>query len=165
MYPILGCSIFSLAIFLERLFYILKGKKGVLLDFQRRVDELLNNPNLEVKGLKDAIDMLIEGKTVSLSRGIGALSLIARVSTLLGLLGTVLGMVEVFRNVAAGKLGNPEALAGGIWVALLTTVFGLSVAIPTVFMHGLLSSMISRIEEEMLKLGEEVLIRYVKGKA
>ena len=72
-------------------------------------------------------------------------------------------MVEVFKEVSEGKLGDPEALAGGIWVALITTVFGLSVAIPAVFMHGFLSSLVSRREEELLKIGEEVLIEKAKS--
>ncbi|MCD6364061.1 MAG: MotA/TolQ/ExbB proton channel family protein [Synergistetes bacterium] len=158
MYPIFICSILSLAIFLERLFYLLK-RRQIIERFRRKIEGLSG----DIKELREILMVLVEGEAMRLSKGLGALSLIARVSTLLGLLGTVLGMVEVFKEVSEGKLGDPEALAGGIWVALITTVFGLSVAIPAVFMHGFLSSLVSRREEELLKIGEEVLIEKAKS--
>ncbi|MCS7233650.1 MAG: MotA/TolQ/ExbB proton channel family protein [Synergistetes bacterium] len=162
MYPILLCSIFAFAIFLER-FFLLINKKKTIGAFKKELESLVKEKPFNVKELKEILDILIEVEVKRLSRGIGALALIARVSTLLGLLGTVLGMIEVFKKIAEGKLGDPEALASGIWVALLTTVFGLSVAIPSVFMHGILSSLVSRKEEEFTKLGEEILKDYPKN--
>ncbi len=67
-----------------------------------------------------------------LQRGFRALDAIAQVAPLLGLFGTVLGMIEAFRQLqAAGSAVDPSLLAGGIWVALLTTAVGLAVAMPT----------------------------------
>jgi biopolymer transport protein ExbB len=67
-----------------------------------------------------------------LQRGFRALDAIAQVAPLLGLFGTVLGMIEAFRQLqAAGNAVDPSLLAGGIWVALLTTAMGLAVAMPT----------------------------------
>lgn len=163
MYPIFLCSILSLAIFIERLSLLINRKK-VLSDFKTKLESITNGTKSDVKDIKELIEILIESYVKKLSKGIGTLSLIAKISTLLGLLGTVLGMVEVFKNVSEGKLGDPSALAGGIWVALLTTVFGLSVAIPTVFMHGVLSSIIARREEELIQMGEETLRGYVENK-
>lgn len=66
-----------------------------------------------------------------LSRFIGALDVIAQIAPLLGLFGTVLGMIEAFQELeGAGAAVDPSALAGGIWVALLTTAVGLAVAMP-----------------------------------
>lgn len=63
------------------------------------------------------------------------LKLCAAIGPLLGLLGTVLGMVEVFSNLSESSMPDPTALAGGIWEALLTTVMGLSLAIPALIVH------------------------------
>ena len=67
------------------------------------------------------------------------LRLIAVISPLLGLLGTVLGMVSVFRAIAENVAPNPALLAAGIWEALATTVMGLSIAIPTLMVYYFLS--------------------------
>lgn len=164
MYPIFICSVLSLAVFLERLVSLLRGKK-VASAFESRLYEAVKGLDFDIKSLREVVDMLVELEVRELSKGIGFLSLMARVSTLLGLLGTVVGMVEVFQRVSEGKLGDPASLAGGIWVALLTTIFGLSVAIPAVFMHGILSSIVSKREEELLILGKEFLIRYAKERS
>lgn len=66
-----------------------------------------------------------------LQRGLKALDAIAQIAPLLGLFGTVLGMIEAFRQLqGAGNAVDPSMLAGGIWVALLTTAVGLAVAMP-----------------------------------
>ena len=63
------------------------------------------------------------------------LKLCAAIGPLLGLLGTVLGMVDVFSNLSAQTMPDPSMLAGGIWEALLTTVMGLTLAIPALIVH------------------------------
>lgn len=63
------------------------------------------------------------------------LKLCAAIGPLLGLLGTVIGMVDVFSNLAQKAMPDPSLLAGGIWQALLTTVMGLSLAIPALIVH------------------------------
>ena len=63
------------------------------------------------------------------------LKLCAAIGPLLGLLGTVLGMVDVFSNLSARSMPDPSMLAGGIWEALLTTVMGLTLAIPALIVH------------------------------
>lgn len=73
------------------------------------------------------------------------LEIIATLSPLLGLLGTVLGMIEAFRQLeSAGSQVDPAILSGGIWQALLTTAVGLVVAIPTVVMHAWLERRVER---------------------
>jgi biopolymer transport protein ExbB len=96
-------------------------------------------------------------------KGLGTLATIARVAPLLGLLGTVLGMVSTFRGLpavsgtASGGAGMTE-LASGIWVALLTTVAGLAVAVPVILCHTFLSARIDS-EEETLHRGIDFLVR------
>ena len=96
-------------------------------------------------------------------KGLGTLATIARVAPLLGLLGTVLGMVSTFRGLpavsghASSGAGMAD-LASGIWVALLTTVAGLSVAVPVILCHTALSARIDS-EEETLHRGVDFLVR------
>lgn len=85
-----------------------------------------------------------------LQRGFRALDAIAQVAPLLGLFGTVLGMIEAFRQLqAAGNAVDPSLLAGGIWVALLTTAMGLAVAMPTQLM---LTWLETRVENERVAI-------------
>lgn len=91
-------------------------------------------------------------------RNLPVLEIIARVSPLLGLLGTVLGMVEMFRSLHLGESSGAQAVTGGIWKALFTTVAGLAVAIPIIIAHGMLSGRIDK-EEETLERGADFLLR------
>ncbi len=80
-----------------------------------------------------------------LERGFRLLDTVAQIAPLLGLLGTVLGMIEAFRSLQnAGSTVDPSLLAGGIWVALLTTAVGLAVAIPTSIVLAWLESRTAR---------------------
>jgi len=92
-------------------------------------------------------------------KGLTLLSTIARVEPLLGLLGTVLGIVNVFRAVAESEgAANMALLASGIWEALLTTVAGLSVAIPAVLCYSWFSSKIDAAEESLWR-GTDFILR------
>jgi biopolymer transport protein ExbB len=82
----------------------------------------------------------------------------AKISPLLGLLGTVLGMVEMFRTLNLGGSVNSAAVTGGIWKALFTTVAGLTVAIPVIIAHSLLAGRIDR-EEEKLRRGADFVMQ------
>jgi biopolymer transport protein ExbB len=78
------------------------------------------------------------------------LELVANVSPLLGLLGTVIGMVDAFAALEqAGSKVDPSLLAGGIWTALLTTVAGLSVAIPALAAHNIFDGKIESVRARM----------------
>ncbi|APG49071.1 MotA/TolQ/ExbB proton channel family protein [Phaeobacter porticola] len=80
-----------------------------------------------------------------LERGLGTLDVVAQLAPLLGLFGTVLGMIEAFQQLqAAGSSVDPSLLAGGIWVALLTTAAGLAVAMPTSLVLNWLSARMQR---------------------
>lgn len=84
-----------------------------------------------------------------LERGLTTLEIIGGISPLLGLLGTVLGMVDMFNAVSIAGLGNPQVLSNGIAKALITTVAGLVIAIPAVAFHGLYSKRVDELATEM----------------
>jgi len=90
---------------------------------------------IEVEARPDAIRRMeaeAEQAFVPLERGLRVLDIVVQLAPLLGLFGTVLGMIEAFQSLqSAGSQVDPSALAGGIWVALLTTAAGLAVAMPT----------------------------------
>lgn len=87
--------------------------------------------------LSDRADAEAEDRFARLERGLGALDIVAQLAPLMGLFGTVLGMIEAFQQLqSAGNSVDPSLLAGGIWVALLTTAAGLAVAMPTSLILG-----------------------------
>ena len=92
----------------------------------------------------DAIELLLDEailrETPALQRGLGLLKLLASIAPLLGLLGTVTGMILTFQSITLFGSGDPKLMAGGISQALVTTVLGLIVAIPLLFSHTLLAS-------------------------
>ncbi|MEL6992709.1 MAG: MotA/TolQ/ExbB proton channel family protein [Pseudomonadota bacterium] len=92
----------------------------------------------------DDTDRLIseaEARFARLERGLRILDNVAQLAPLLGLFGTVLGMIEAFQALQdAGSQVDPSILAGGIWVALMTTAAGLAVAMPTSILHSWLES-------------------------
>ena len=89
---------------------------------------------------------------------LGAAAFVAAVSPLLGLLGTVIGMVEVFTEITTHGVGNPTALAGGIAQALITTAAGLTVAIPSLigyrYYRSRVDTLVVDMEKEAIKLVE-----------
>lgn len=102
------------------------------------------------QAIEDEVERLALSRLHDLQRGFRALDAIAQVSPLLGLFGTVLGMIEAFRQLqAAGSAVDPSLLAGGIWVALLTTAVGLAVAMPVSLV---LTWLESRVENERVAI-------------
>jgi len=161
MIPILVCSVIALAIVIERLYFIRTTQKDPKETLNRLKESLKGNRFseewMDEKDSRDSMKRMIgEGlrlkdlpkwkmeETLSevgqeeinkQNRYIRGLEVIASITPLLGLLGTVIGMVQAFSKVAEHKgIVDPSLLAGGIWEALLTTAAGLSVAIPTMIM-------------------------------
>jgi biopolymer transport protein ExbB len=99
------------------------------------------------------------------SRNLRPLELIYYLAPVLGLLGTVLGMIDAFRGLAvsAGAAGESSALASGIWEALLTTAVGLSIAIPFAVMHALLESRLEGLADQVTDLVTRVLTLQAKA--
>lgn len=96
--------------------------------------------------------------TVELERNLNTLGTIAAIAPLMGLLGTVIGMIKVFAVITTEGVGNPETLAGGISEALITTATGLVIAIPSLifyrYFRGKISTLVVDMEEQAMKLIE-----------
>ena len=177
MHPILLCSVLSLAIFMERLWSLRRKRvmpESLLPKVERLVREgMLPNAISAVKGddsslsrilvvglknagkkreqIKEVLEEVGGREATRLEKYIEALATIASVSTLLGLLGTISGMIKIFSAISHEVAVNPTTLAGGISEALNTTAFGLVVAIPTTvfykYLIGKAEDMIVEMEE------------------
>ncbi len=125
----------------------------LLLNPKRPVDELvlmsmrgLTQHKLDVATLKEELDRVATLRLNQLRAYLRPLEVIATLSPLLGLLGTVLGMIIAFQQMeAAGNQVDPSVLSGGIWQALLTTAVGLAVAIPVVTVHNWMERKVERV--------------------
>ena len=110
--------------------------------------------------LKEAIEDTGRHVVHELDRFIGTLGMIASLSPLMGLLGTVLGMIRTFNAITTSGVGNPTALAGGIAEALIATAAGLAVAIPATIAYSLLRGRVERLvvamEKEAMKLVQAI---------
>ena len=108
--------------------------------------------------MKEALDDTGRAVTHELERFLSALGTIASISPLLGLLGTVIGMIEIFGSQAPTGGGNPIVLAHGISVALYNTAFGLIVAIPSMIFYryyrGKVDALVMEMERQAIKLVE-----------
>ena len=99
--------------------------------------------------LKEVLEEVGQRETFFLERGIGAVGVVASLEPLLGLLGTVIGMIKAFQRVAVGGVGDPRLVAEGVWVALLTTAAGLLVAIPAYIAYRYLLARVDRLTMEL----------------
>jgi len=106
--------------------------------------------------MKESIEDTGRQVVHELERFLNSLGTIAAVTPLLGLLGTVIGMIKVFSKITSHGVGDPSILADGISVALLTTAGGLIVAIPSLiayrYLRGKVDSLVLNMEEEALKM-------------
>ncbi|MCP4666777.1 MAG: MotA/TolQ/ExbB proton channel family protein [Deltaproteobacteria bacterium] len=184
MYPIIFCSIVALAIFLERM-WVLRRKHIIPDAFILDVEELLNEQRISeaisicqkdtssiseiflaglktikkgMRSVKEAIEERGSREATILEKNAGILSTIANVTPLLGLLGTVSGMIKTFNAISVQGIGNPAPLAGGIAEALITTAAGLCIAIPTLvgyrFLKDKADSLIFEMEENSIRVVE-----------
>ncbi len=184
MVPIVACSVAALAIIIERFWSLNKkrvmpeqlvgriwqlSRKGQLTD--QRILEMrdasplgrvlasgLLNKGFAREIMKESIEETGRHVAHELERFLNTLGTIAAVTPLLGLLGTVLGMIKVFTAITSVGVGDPTQLAGGISQALLTTAAGISVAIPSLIFHryfrGRVNELVVYMEEEAMKMVE-----------
>ena len=180
MLPILICSVVAMAIVLERFWSLQRrritpdnlvaqvwqwSKSGVLDD--RRIESLrdgsplgkvlaagLVNRTYAREVMKESIEEVGRHVVYDLARYLNTLGTIAAVSPLLGLLGTVIGMIKVFAAITTQGVGDASILAGGISEALITTAAGLSVAIPTLMLYRYFRN---RVEGLVVAMEQEAL--------
>ena len=184
MWPILACSIISMAIIAERFWSLRQTKiaptnlvasvwqwhKSDQLD-AKRIQALRTNSPLGMilaagllnrKHSREIMKESIEevGRVVAhgLERFLNTLGTISSITPLLGLLGTVIGMIKVFTVITSQGIGDPSILSEGISEALLTTAAGLSVAIPSLmfyrYFRGKVDDLVVTMEQEALKMVE-----------
>jgi len=119
---------------------------------------IIHRPHVTVELARDEIGRVGAEELRYLESHMRGLEMVANIAPLMGLLGTVLGMVNAFAALeAAGTQVNPSLLAGGIWTALLTTIAGLSVAIPATAAHYIFDGKIDRIRADMRDIAIRIL--------
>ncbi len=176
MYPILFCSVLTFAIFLEKM-WSLRRSNVIPENFLKEVEEFLrvgkhnealalcsaSNSSIariiyaglkrigkNVEQIKEAVSDQGRQEAILMERYLTTLGTIAGVSPLLGLLGTVTGMIKTFNVLALSKkLGDPGMLSAGISEALITTAAGLIVAIPSFILYKYFSSRVDRLVVKM----------------
>ncbi len=184
MVPILLCSVIAMAIVAER-FWTLQRRRITPGDLVVQVWQWAKSGNLNddrIRALrkssplgrilaagmvnrdtsrammKEGIEEVGRHVVHDLDRYLNTLGTIASITPLLGLLGTVIGMIKVFAVITTQGVGNPGVLAGGISEALITTAAGLTVAIPALMFHryfrGHVDELVVTMEQEALKMVE-----------
>jgi biopolymer transport protein ExbB len=184
MLPIIACSIVALAIIIERLWSLQVRRvlpKNLVAQVWRwdKIHQLNDEHLKELQAssplgsvlaagianrkqnrevMKESIEDTGRHVVHELERYLNTLGTIAAITPLLGLLGTVVGMIQVFATITTIGVGNPGALAGGISQALITTAAGMSVAIPTLmfyrYFRGKVRMLVLRMEQEAMGMVE-----------
>ena len=175
IWPILLCSILALAIIIERMF-ALKRRNVSPLGLTDSVGKLLMRGGIspraiaEIEGnsplgrvlaaglkishqhrvvIKETVEEAGRHEVHELEKHLQTLGTIAAITPLLGLLGTVIGMIKVFSAITIFGVGDPQALAEGISEALVTTAAGLSVGIPSLMFHRYFRGKINELTVDM----------------
>ena len=123
-----------------------------------------DNPGLDAESLELKLHEAVLKERPSIESGLNLLKIISMVAPLLGLLGTVTGMIITFQMITLFGAGDPKAMAGGISQALITTVLGLVVAIPTVLMHTLVNGKAQRILHILEEQSAGIVADSVEGR-
>lgn len=189
MIPIAACSLLGLAIVIER---CLALRRHAILDprvltlvetydastspeqairvcrsahgpFARIIEEVIKVRDLHPVQLIETMNATGRTQVGTLERGLTALEIVGNVSPLLGLLGTVLGLVTIFNAITAEGIGNAQVLSEGIAKALITTVAGLCVAIPAVACHSWLSRRVDDFATEMQERATGLIAKIQPG--
>ena len=183
MIPITLASLIGLAVVIERL-YVLRQGRIIVPEIAEAVETLsasndlsvayaicdrkpgpfanvikagLDNADNDWTLIRDVLQETGRQEATLLTRRLGVLETVAAVSPLLGLLGTVLGMIRVFATISAAGLGNPETLSSGISEAMVTTAAGLIIGIPALVAYNWLNGRADRIIYDMEFYSSKVL--------
>lgn len=111
--------------------------------------------------IESKIDSVLVKEIPSIQSGLSMIKLVAAVAPLLGLLGTVTGMIETFQSITLFGTGDPKLMAGGISQALMTTVLGLVVAIPVLFIYNILNSKAKEIIELLTQQSSLIIAKHL----
>ena len=162
-YIILGLGALGLLLLLERWIYLSVAGRRIARQRQDVANPRPDNPlgrvlqafeaNRQADGetLEIRLDEAVLREAPKLHRGLPMVKLFASTAPMLGLLGTVVGIIETFQAITLFGTGDPKLMAGGISQALITTAMGLSVAVPLVLLHSLMAARsrnLARVLEE-----------------
>jgi biopolymer transport protein ExbB len=184
MLMLLAASIAALALVIERLIYFRKNRcnttRGVL-ELRRQLSSgglsaglawaktqpnpmgrmftlILENATLDAEELADLSYSLIVDERISFDHLLGGMGTLANAATLLGLLGTVTGLINAFNQISVTKQAGPDVVAGGIAVALLTTAWGLGIGIPTLFAYNYFNKKSSDLAMQLEAAADRVIV-------
>ena len=153
MYILLFLNIVGMTLLLWRIFVILDARKNmrqitnqILTNFKQIIGDHQDGP-VAVNILKDEVQSNVH----RLEFGLNTIKIISSIAPLLGLLGTVLGILSAFKVISEQGMSNPSLFAGGIAMALVTTVGGLIVAIPHFVGYNYLVGVLDDMEIELEK--------------
>jgi biopolymer transport protein ExbB len=184
MWPIILCSVIAVAIVAERL-WTLQERRVMPPELSRKVWTLIESGQINDRVIAALEQNSVLGRLLAaglsnrhrgrqvlmerledagrhavhdLERFLNSLGTIAGISPLLGLLGTVTGIIKAFEALAAGGIGDPRALSGGISEALITTAAGLCVAIPSLiafrYLRGRVDALVVQMEKDVVRFAD-----------
>ncbi len=180
MWFLLGLSVLSLGFIMERLYYFYKiriSSRNFIKNFTENVKShkdlltfikdksdlislILKNsftPHISEDEFERRVERETSVEVNELGRGLNIIGSIGNIAPLLGFLGTVAGMITAFGNIAAADEVSARLVAGGIYTALLTTAFGLVIAIPTIAMYNYFVHKIDTFTADVEKLVNIIL--------
>jgi biopolymer transport protein ExbB len=184
MLTLLAASIAALALVIERLLYFHKNRCNTtagVLELRRQLSaggiaaglawtrsqnnpmgrmfvQLLENATLDAEELADLSYSFIVDERIKFDHLLGGMGTLANAATLLGLLGTVTGLINAFNQISVTKQAGPDVVAGGIAVALLTTAWGLAIGIPTLFAYNYFSKKSSDVALQLEAAADRVIV-------
>jgi len=134
--------------------------RALRLRFAAEVAGLVRSGRLTGEGLREEIARRAQRHLAALRAGLRPLELVVTIAPLIGLLGTVLGMIEAFQALQeTGARADPSVLAGGIWEALLTTAAGMAVAIPAAVALAWFESVADTVQRDMEDIATRLVLR------
>ncbi len=161
MYILLFLNIIGLATMGHKFytFFIFKRRENQMVDHLQKI--LSPDRNIQAEALLELTKQEISAQMSKLEKGLSTIKIVATISPLLGLLGTVLGVLSAFQAMGQTGLNNPASFASGISLALITTVGGLIVAIPHTIGHSYLLRLLDQVE---ISLEHKMVSRLFSGK-
>jgi biopolymer transport protein ExbB len=138
----------------------LSGRRDMRARLAHHAMAACSDPTLDDAAAREDTARHARADLAEMRSGLRSLELISTTAPLLGLLGTVLGMIEAFQALQdSGARADPAALAGGIWEALLTTAAGMAVAIPAGLALGWFESLTERMQDDLEDLATRIFLR------
>ncbi|MGQ9465280.1 MAG: MotA/TolQ/ExbB proton channel family protein [bacterium] len=186
MIILLLCSIIALALIIERFLYFLRNSfdpRGGFLRFSQVLRNqginaalayatqkknplfglftiALQNYHLDADNLYEVLSSYIIEEKLKFDRYLGGMGTLANAATLLGLLGTVTGLIRAFHNISITGSGGPAVISAGIAEALLTTAFGLFIGIPTLFFYNYYTKKSNELAMALDGVGDRIIVLF-----